>query len=126
MDITAKLVLVVDDSMLVRHAVCRWLEDQGFRTQFATDGLEALEKVREQLPDLIITDIHMPLMNGAELLQQLRADVSTAEIPVVILTDKQTTLGCGEPHIRVFKDIEMVAQLERALQELELLTAAVR
>ena len=57
-------VLVVDDSMLIRHVVCRWLEERGFEVESASNGLEALNRISEKAPDVIITDLQMPNMSG--------------------------------------------------------------
>ena len=56
--------LVVDDSMLIRHTVCRYLEERGFAVETAANGQEALETLKRLQPDLIITDMHMPKMGG--------------------------------------------------------------
>lgn len=62
-----KTALVVDDSMLIRHSVCRFLEERGFIVEAATNGVEALEVLGNFVPDIIITDLSMPRMGGAEL-----------------------------------------------------------
>src|SRR5437588_12628201 len=56
--------LVVDDSMLIRHCVCRFLEEHGFSVESATNGQEALEALQRVMPDLIVTDMQMPKMGG--------------------------------------------------------------
>jgi CheY-like chemotaxis protein len=68
---TAKVALVVDDSMLIRHTVCRFLEERGFEVESATNGLEALDVLRRVCPDIIITDMQMPRMTGSELITEL-------------------------------------------------------
>ena len=59
-------VLVVDDSMLIRHTVCRFLEERGHSVESATNGEEALPIVNRIHPDIIITDMQMPRMSGTE------------------------------------------------------------
>ncbi len=54
------LALVVDDSMLIRHTVCRFLETRGFQVESATNGAEALEMLSRIRPDIIVTDLQMP------------------------------------------------------------------
>src|SRR5207253_9687536 len=113
-------VLLVDDSMVIRHSVCRWLEERGFRVETAGNGLEALRSIEARLPDVVISDLQMPVMDGAQLLRVLRASPRTAHLPVIILAGKQAVVTTGDRHIRVFKDIRMQAQLARALEELAL------
>jgi CheY-like chemotaxis protein len=116
----ARLALVVDDSMLIRHTVCRFLEERGYTAESATNGREALDliKGRGVRPHVILTDLVMPVMTGGELIDQLKADSSTASIPIILLVSKQ---GSGPPvearHAVyvIYKDIEILAQLEIAL-----------
>ena len=83
-------VLVVDDAPLNLTLVTKMLSRFDFTIRTAANGLQALEAVREQRPDLILLDILMPLMNGFETLQILRANPATADIPVIILSALNT------------------------------------
>ena len=84
-------IMVVDDSVSIRHVISRLLEDQGWKVQTAKDGMDALEKLRESRPDLIILDIEMPRMNGYEFLGAIKAQPGYENIPVVILTSRNAT-----------------------------------
>jgi CheY-like chemotaxis protein len=114
-----KVALVVDDSMLIRHTVCRFLEERGFTVEAATNGLEALELLAILEPDIIITDIQMPRMSGVELISALKNDPRTAQIPIVALS----SLQCGakgpaqdaRADFSILKDIDIEAQLESTL-----------
>ncbi len=79
-------VLVVDDVPLNLTLVTKMLSRFDFKMRTAANGLQALEAVREQRPDLILLDVLMPLMNGFETLEILRANPATADIPVIILS----------------------------------------
>ena len=114
-----KLALVVDDSMLIRHTVCRFLEDHGFTVETATNGLEALEMLATLKPDIVITDIQMPKMSGVELISALKSDARTAKIPIIALS----SLKCGtkgpaqdaRADYSILKDIDIESQLETTL-----------
>ncbi|MGH9492858.1 MAG: response regulator [Terriglobales bacterium] len=82
--------LVVDDSMLIRHTVCRFLEACGLEVESATNGAEALEKLADLRPAVIITDLEMPKMSGLELISELKACPETAAIPVVVLAGRRS------------------------------------
>jgi CheY-like chemotaxis protein len=110
-------VLVVDDSMLIRHTICRWLEERGFEVRSATNGVEALRCLIDRLPDLIITDLQMPKMDGRELIAALQSQPGTREIPVIILSTRSAGGQLVREHAHIFKDIEIESQLERALSE---------
>jgi CheY-like chemotaxis protein len=114
------VALVVDDSMLIRHTVCRFLEERGFAVESATDGLEALETLKRIRPDLIVTDIQMPKMGGSELITALKQEPSTAKIPIVIVAGKQSGFESREKRadFAIFKDIDIEAQLGKALKAL--------
>src|SRR5258708_7116615 len=114
-----QLVLVVDDSMLIRHTVCRFLEERGFNVESATNGLDALEMLKSIQPDIIITDLQMPKMDGPHLIDVLKARPETAAIPIVILAGRQQPReNQTENRARyvIFKDIDLEAQLHRALE----------
>ena len=81
-----KQVLVVDDSEMLRASVCKVVGDLGCTAIEAADGVEALEKVAAQLPDLIVLDLMMPQMGGMEVLRQLREQEQTSKIPVIVVT----------------------------------------
>jgi CheY-like chemotaxis protein len=114
------VALVVDDSMLIRHTVCRFLEERGFSVESATNGQEALEVLKRRRPDIIITDMQMPKMGGSELITALKGQPETAGIPVVILAGKQSGFEKKEQraNFAIFKDIDIEEQLGKALEEL--------
>jgi CheY-like chemotaxis protein len=114
----SRLALVVDDSMLIRHTVCRFLEDRGFRVESATNGMEAMELLAGIRPDIIVTDLQMPKMDGHQLISALRAKPHTSEIPVVILAGRNQPKQPDECSARyiIYKDIDIVEQLGRALE----------
>ncbi len=115
----ARVALVVDDSMLIRHSVCRYLENRGFAVESATNGAEALEILNTVLPDIIVTDLNMPKMDGREFISRLKAKNQTQGIPIVVLAGRNTASDPQENESRanfvVFKDVEMELQLQRAL-----------
>jgi CheY-like chemotaxis protein len=112
------VALVVDDSMLIRHTVCRFLEERGFAVESASNGQEALEALRRVRPDIIITDIQMPKMNGSELITAVKSDPTLTAIPIVIVAGKQSGFEQTEnrANFTIFKDIDIEDQLAKALQ----------
>lgn len=112
--------LVVDDSMLIRHTVCRFLEGRGFRVESASDGLEALQSLVSLRPDLIVTDVQMPKMDGFELIDALQGRPDTAGIPIVILSRKRLhpELKSGVVRCVIYKDIDITAELAKALDDI--------
>jgi len=85
---TAPLVMVVDDSLTVRKITSRLLTRHGYRVLTAKDGVDALEQLREALPDVMLVDIEMPRMDGFSLTRAIRADARLAAIPIIIITSR--------------------------------------
>ena len=81
-------VLVVDDEIFIRRLVQVNLEKEGYIVEQAADGVEAIEKVKANKPDLIVLDVMMPRMDGFETLKALISDTNMASIPVIMLTAK--------------------------------------
>ncbi|MFT5008178.1 MAG: CheY-like chemotaxis protein [Granulosicoccus sp.] len=81
-------ILVVDDSLSQRNALKLLLVDSGFDVQTATDGIDALEKVRLELPAVMLVDMEMPRMNGLELTQAIKSQSATSHIPIVMITSR--------------------------------------
>lgn len=81
-------ILTVDDDDRIRRIVQINLQRAGYRVTSARDGVEALEQIEQERPDLVLLDINMPRMDGIEMLRRLRADPETAALPVVLLTAK--------------------------------------
>jgi len=112
------LVLVVDDSMLIRHIVCRFLEARGFEVESAINGAEALERVAVNRPALIIADLEMPWMSGLELMAALQSRSETAAIPVVLLAGRRGESNAAldtRARCVIHKETDIEAQLEKAL-----------
>lgn len=80
------LVMVADDSKVVRVKTSRLLAKHAYRVVLAEDGLDALRQIADELPDVLITDVEMPNMDGFALTRQLRNDPRTAHIPIVMIT----------------------------------------
>lgn len=83
---TARKILVADDETHILHVVSLKLRNAGFNVLTARDGQEALELAQQELPDLVITDYHMPQLSGLELCQRLKQDKRTSHIPAIMLT----------------------------------------
>jgi CheY-like chemotaxis protein len=119
--------LVVDDSLLIRHTVCRLLEKHGFTVESACDGLEALELLQRIQPSLIVTDLLMPKMGGLELIGTLKQNPDTASIPIIVVAGHKSASHPAEETAAdyvIFKDIDIVEQLEKTLRALCLPTSA--
>ncbi len=82
------LVLVVDDSITVRRVTQRLLKREGYRVALANDGLHALEKLQEETPAVVLSDIEMPRMDGFDLLRNIRADAAFKDLPVIMITSR--------------------------------------
>ena len=114
-------ILVVDDEPDLRDAVRVYLEMHGYNVLQAADGQEAVEKVRTTLPDLVVLDVMMPVMDGIAALQQLR---SLSAVPVIMLTVKgdeddkvrALRLGADDYVTKPFSQRELLARIESVLR----------
>jgi CheY-like chemotaxis protein len=92
-------VLVVEDEAAIRRAIVAFLTDAGYVVAEAEDGQEALARMRESLPDVVVLDLQLPTMSGSDFLNRTRADLRLAAVPIVILsadpglTEAAATLG---------------------------------
>ncbi|MEO7727671.1 MAG: Hpt domain-containing protein [Burkholderiales bacterium] len=93
---TAPVIMVVDDSLTVRNITGALLEREGYRVTTAKDGIDALEKLNDALPDVMLLDIEMPRMDGFELAGKLRDDTRTRGIPIIMITSR--TAGKHRQH----------------------------
>ena len=84
----APLVMVVDDSLTVRRVTQRLLLREGYRVVLAKDGLDALERLAEDVPAIVLSDIEMPRMDGFDLVRNMRADARLRELPVIMITSR--------------------------------------
>jgi CheY-like chemotaxis protein len=111
------VALVVDDSMLIRYTVCRFLEGRGFAVESATNGVEALQILEAVRPDLIVTDMQMPKMSGKELITALKKNPDTANLPIIIVAGRGSGFDEQEKraNFAIYKDIDIEGQLEKAL-----------
>lgn len=83
-------ILVVDDEIDIRIFLEKMLKKEGYSVIKAQDGLEALERIAKEKPDLVILDVMMPLMDGMEVLQKIKSNPKTRNLPVVMLTVKSS------------------------------------
>ncbi|MFZ2269390.1 MAG: Hpt domain-containing protein [Azonexus sp.] len=81
-------VMVVDDSLTVRKITSRLLNREGYEVILAKDGVDALEQLIEVMPDVILSDIEMPRMDGFDLLRNIRADDRLKHLPVIMITSR--------------------------------------
>ena len=82
------LILVVDDSITVRRVTQRLLQREGYRVTLAADGLQALERLQDERPSVVLSDIEMPRMDGFDLARNIRADPRLKDLPIVMITSR--------------------------------------
>ncbi|MBA2674904.1 Hpt domain-containing protein [Ramlibacter sp.] len=111
------LVLVVDDSITVRRVTQRLLQREGFRVAMAADGLQALERLAEERPAVVLSDIEMPRMDGFDLARNIRADRKLAGLPIVMITSR-----IAEKHRQHAKELGVNHYLGKPYSEEELLS----
>ena len=117
----AKRVLVAEDEPNIVESLTFLLERAGFEVSVETGGRQALDAVREQMPDVLVLDVMLPEMDGYEILRQLRADRRAEALPVLMLTakgqreDRETALECGADLFmtKPFANADIVAAVER-------------
>lgn len=85
-------ILVVEDEASLRKAIVDILKINGYEVVGAGDGESGLSLTRSEMPDLILLDIILPKMNGFDVLKELKADATTASIPVIVLTNLEGTM----------------------------------
>jgi len=110
------LAMVVDDSLTVRKITGRLLTREGYEVVTAKDGFEALQRVEERQPDVILLDIEMPRMDGFEFAKTLKADTRHAGIPIVMITSRT-----AEKHRSRARELGIDVYLGKPYQEHELL-----
>jgi len=110
------LVMVVDDSITMRKVTGRVLERHDYEVFTAKDGVDALEKLHDRVPDMMLLDIEMPRMDGYELATQMKADPRLREVPIIMITSRT-----GDKHRQRAFDIGVDRYLGKPYQEAELL-----
>jgi chemosensory pili system protein ChpA (sensor histidine kinase/response regulator) len=110
------LVMVVDDSITMRKVTGRVLERHEYEVSTAKDGVDALEKLHERVPDLMLLDIEMPRMDGYELATLMKADPRLRDVPIIMITSRS-----GDKHRQRAFDIGVDRYLGKPYQEAELL-----
>lgn len=111
---TSWTVLVVDDEPDVRYLLRVTLELAGYRVVEAAHGEAALERVRDAPPQLVVTDQMMPVMNGGELIERLRAEPSTKAIPIVMVSGTRSVQPDADALLRKpFDPAELIVLVDR-------------
>ena len=120
----ADVVLVVDDDPDIARFIEVNLRTQGFEVHLAGDGVEALQRVEQVRPDLVLVDVMMPRMDGFQVVDRLRADPRTANTSIIMLTAKALTAdkvlgitaGADDYIVKPFDPVELVARVKGTLR----------
>lgn len=121
---SVKRVLVVDDSQLIRQVLADALTAKGFQVDTAENGSDALRKIGRQRPDLVVTDILMPVMDGWALCEAIRRAEPTHELPFIFLTTERDVpkrikgleMGADDYICKPFSKEEVVARVESVMR----------
>jgi DNA-binding response OmpR family regulator len=122
-----RTILVCDDNELLVELLSFRLENKGYRVLIARDGAQAVALAEQHLPDAIILDTMMPVMDGQLVLRRLRSQTETAAIPVIMLTARKQQrdivdafdLGASDYLVKPFIPEELMMRLARLLPELK-------
>jgi twitching motility two-component system response regulator PilH len=118
-------VLIIDDAVHIRRLVARMLEQAGFNTLEAADGLQGLQLLKEQKPDVVTCDISMPLMDGHEFLRTAKKDPTTQHIPIIVVTAlgqeeeaaKATAMGASAYLTKPFSSSHLIETIYNQVKE---------
>jgi chemosensory pili system protein ChpA (sensor histidine kinase/response regulator) len=113
---TQPTIMVVDDSLTVRKITGRLLERQGYLVITARDGVEAMEKLQETIPDVMLVDIEMPRMDGFDLTRNVRGDARLKRVPIIMITSRT-----ADKHQSYAREIGVNTFLGKPYQEEQLL-----
>lgn len=124
---THKKVLIVEDEQDILQLVKHYLEKEGFRPITAISGLDALKKIKEEKPDLVVLDLMLPEMDGLEVCKRLRSVPDTAMLPILMLTAKAEEsdtivgleLGADDYVTKPFSPKALVARVKALLRRIE-------
>lgn len=125
-------ILIADDGLVMRTVISRKLEEKAYKVTAVADGQEALDRIDKETFDLVILDIHMPVMDGLEALRRLRGRFSQTQLPVIMATSKdedEDVIGCFDAGANdfvakpinfpvLFARMETQLKLKRATEEL--------
>ena len=118
-----KSVLVVDDALTVRNSLQELLTDAGFDTGTAKDGMEAVSMLDTLKPDIVLTDLEMPNMNGIELTSYIRNKEETKNLPVIMITSRSLekhraladSAGVNQYITKPYNDNDLLKVINKAL-----------
>ena len=109
------MIMVVDDSITMRKATTRVLERENMDVVTAKDGIDAIEKLADRIPDLVLLDIEMPRMDGYQFAEHMKGDPRTARVPIIMITSRT-----GDKHRQRAQEIGVEGYLGKPYQEVEL------
>lgn len=117
-------VLIVDDSQTLREMLIELLQNSGLKVITATNGLEAKEQIQTRVPDLVITDLIMPEMNGYELCRWIKNEPTTQGVPVLMCSTKSEEFdrywgmkqGADAYITKPFHPVEMMKTVKQLLR----------
>ena len=118
-------LLLVEDNEMNRDMLSRRLIRKGFEISMAVDGAEGVAQAKAQIPDLILMDISLPVIDGLEATRQIKADEATAKIPIIALTahamgedrDKALAAGCEDYDTKPIDLPRLLGKIETLLKK---------
>lgn len=124
---TNKQVLIIEDDRDIAKLIAHYLEREGFVPLTASDGEEGLWQIKTKTPVLVVLDLMLPRKNGYEVMQQLKAQESTAHLPVIMLTAKSDEvdkvlgleLGADDYMTKPFSPRELIARIKAVIRRME-------
>jgi DNA-binding response OmpR family regulator len=117
-------ILVVEDESDIRELLRYNLEQDGFAVEEASDGAEALDRVRRRAPDLMVLDLMLPQMSGLEICRRIRNEPETAKLPIIVVTARGSEvdrvlgleMGADDYVVKPFSPREVVARVKALLR----------
>jgi CheY-like chemotaxis protein len=113
-----KTILVVDDEYAFVENLTELLQDEGYRVASAANGKDGLERAQTERPDLIVTDLMMPIADGRELVRGVRATVALCATPIILMsaTTRDVALAAGEDTLEVSAFLRKPIRWEQILE----------